>query len=80
MKKKLFNWFFWLYNVGVVLTSAMLSVHGSMTVAGVESNKMISGIAGLGHIILTAGLTVFFVVLGKAVNRQVAAKSDVEAA
>ena len=52
---KLFAWFFWLYNAGVILTSAMLIWHGSLTVLGQESNAMIAGIAGLGHILITAG-------------------------
>lgn len=47
---KLFGWFFWLYNAGVILTSAMLIWHGSLTVLGEESNAMIAGIAGLGHV------------------------------
>ncbi len=66
---KLFAWFFWLYNAGVVLTSAMLIWHGSFTVLGQESNKMISGIAGLGHMLITAGMIVFFVALRRAVLR-----------
>ena len=65
----LFNWFFWLYNAGVILTSAMLIWHGSLTVLGQESNKMISGIAGLGHMLITAGMIVFFVALRRAVLR-----------
>ena len=66
---KLFAWFFWLYNAGVVLTSAMLIWHGSFTVLGQESSKMISGIAGLGHMLITAGMIVFFVALRRAVLR-----------
>ena len=66
---KLFAWFFWLYNAGVVLTSAMLICHGSLTVLGQESSKMISGIAGLGHMLITAGMIVFFVALRRAVLR-----------
>ena len=64
---KLFAWFFWLYNAGVILTSAMLIWHGSLTVLGDESNAMIAGIAGLGHIAITAGMIVFFVALRRAV-------------
>lgn len=64
---KLFAWFFWLYNVGVVLTSAMLIWHGSLTVLGLESSKMIAGIAGLGHMFVTAGMIVLFVALRRAV-------------
>lgn len=67
---KLFTWFFWLYNAGVILTSAMLIVHGSLTVLGQESTKMIAGIAGLGHMLITAGMIVFFVALRRAVLRR----------
>lgn len=66
---KLFGWFFWLYNAGVIVTSAMLIVHGSLTVLGKQSSAAISGIAGLGHILLAAGMIVLFVALRKAVTR-----------
>lgn len=64
---KLFAWFFWLYNVGVILTSAMLIWHGSLTVLGQEPSKMIAGVAGLGHMAITAGMVIFFVALRRAV-------------
>ena len=67
-KRQLFAWFFWLYNTGVILTSAMLIWHGTLTVLGRESNAMIAGIAGLGHIAITAGMIVFFVALRRAVT------------
>lgn len=67
---KLFAWFFWLYNAGVVITSTTLIWHGSLTVIGRESNAMISGIAGLGHIAITAGMIVFFVLLRRAVSHE----------
>ena len=63
---RLFSWFFWLYNAGVVITASMLIWHGSLTVLGKESNAMISGIAGLGHISITAGLIVLMVALSRA--------------
>lgn len=65
---KLFGWFFWLYNAGLVLTAAMMIWHGSLTVLGQESNGMISGIAGIGHILLTASLIILFIALGRAVR------------
>lgn len=71
---KLFGWFFWLYNAGVVLTSGMLVWHGSLTVLGQESNAMIAGIAGLGHMLVTAGMIVFFIALRRAVMRHNAVK------
>lgn len=65
--RRLFTWFFWLYNVGVVLTSAMLIWHGSLTVLGQESTPMIAGIAGLGHMLVTAGMVLLFLALRRAV-------------
>ncbi|MBC9927812.1 MULTISPECIES: DUF2871 domain-containing protein [unclassified Leucobacter] len=70
---KLFGWFFWTYNAGVVLTSGMMIWHGSLTVMGKESNAMISGIAGLGHIFLTVGMVLLFLALGKGIKRDQAA-------
>lgn len=67
-RPRLFAWFFWLYNAGVILTSATLIWHGSLTVLGQESSAMIAGIAGLGHILITAGMIVFFVALRRAVT------------
>ena len=66
--KKLFNSFFWFYNIGVVLTVGMLIWHGSLTVLGEESTAMIAGIAGIGHILITIGLVLFVVALGRALN------------
>ena len=68
-RSKLFGWFFWVYNAGVIVTSAMLIWHGSLTVLGQEGNGMISGIAGLGHILLTAGMVVLFLCLRRALVR-----------
>lgn len=77
---KLFTWFLWLYNSGVILTAAMLIWHGSLTVLGEESTKMIAGIAGLGHMLITAGMIVLFVALRRAVAHPVIADSTVAAA
>lgn len=64
-----FRWFLGLYHAGVILTSAMLITHGIMTVLGIESSAMISGIAGLGHISITAAIVLLFLVLRTAVRR-----------
>lgn len=66
---KLFAWFFWVYNAGVVITSAMLITHGMLTVLGAEPSKMIAGIAGLGHMLLTAGMILLFLALRRSLNR-----------
>ncbi|MGW4411301.1 DUF2871 domain-containing protein [Nonomuraea sp. NPDC004702] len=62
---RLFTWFFWVYNGGLALTVAMMLVHGTQTVLGAETSPAITGMAGLGHIVLTVGLILFFVNLGK---------------
>ena len=66
-QSKAFRWFLWTYNAGVVLTSAMLIWHGMLTVLGQESSAMIAGIAGLGHMLLTAGMVLLFVTLRRGV-------------
>lgn len=73
--RKLWAWFFWLYNAGVVLTAAMLILHGSLTVVGAESSKMIAGIAGLGHMLITAGIIVLFFAARAAIRRPETARS-----
>ncbi|WP_394553592.1 DUF2871 domain-containing protein [Agromyces sp. MMS24-JH15] len=67
--RRLFGWFFWLYNAGLILTSAMLIWHGSLTVLGEESSKMIAGIAGTGHMLLTAAMVLLCLALGRAIAR-----------
>ncbi|MFE3757714.1 DUF2871 domain-containing protein [Nocardia tengchongensis] len=57
---RLFSGFFWTYNLGLVLTVAMMVVHGSLTVLGHAAGPAISGVAGLGHIVLTVGFALFF--------------------
>lgn len=64
-----FAWFFWFYNVGVVVTAAMMVWHGVLTVLGQQSSPAIAGIAGLGHIAVTVGLVLFFLILGRIVRR-----------
>ncbi|WP_420114367.1 DUF2871 family protein [Pseudactinotalea sp.] len=51
----------------MVLTSAMLVWHGTLTVLGEESTTMIAGIAGLGHMLLTAGMILLFLALRRAI-------------
>ncbi len=64
-----FVWFFWFYNAGVALTASMMIWHGVLTVVGQQSSPAISGIAGLGHIALTVGLVLLFLILGRVVRR-----------
>ncbi|MGN6272505.1 MAG: DUF2871 domain-containing protein [Protaetiibacter sp.] len=79
-RSKLFGWFFWVYNAGLVLTAAMLVLHGSLTVLGEESSKMIAGIAGLGHILLSVGMVLLFLALGRALKLDAAGREAATAA
>ncbi|KRC61599.1 hypothetical protein ASE14_12205 [Agromyces sp. Root81] len=79
-KSHLFEWFFWVYNAGVIVTSGMLIWHGSLTVMGEESTSAIAGIAGLGHIALTAGMVLLFLALRSRIVAPKDAPSPVAAA
>ncbi|WP_081813781.1 DUF2871 domain-containing protein [Microbacterium sp. CH12i] len=67
---RLFRWFFWIYNAGVVLTGAMLIWHGMLQVQDLESSKMIAGIAGLGHMLVGAGFVLLLLSLRTAIRRE----------
>lgn len=63
-ESKLFNWFFATYNIGLVLSAAIMVVHGILQVDGVaEVSAAIPGIAGLGHIFLSTGMVLLFLAL-----------------
>jgi len=68
-KHKNFKKFYIFYNMGLGITLLMLLTHGTMTVLGKETSAAISGIAGLGHIILTVGLGFFFQVLLQSIKK-----------
>ncbi|MFE3556218.1 DUF2871 domain-containing protein [Streptomyces sp. NPDC059193] len=60
---RFFNAFFWTYHAGMILTTGIMTVHGTMTVLGKTAGPAISGPAGLGHILLTLALVFFFLCL-----------------
>lgn len=66
---KNFDVFFYFYNIGVLSTIALMAIRGTLQVlefdisSGLDS--AISGIAGLGHISVTIGLVMFFLLLRK---------------
>jgi hypothetical protein len=63
-KSRLFSWFFWTYNAGLVLTAGIMVWHGILQVNGTtEVSGAIPGIAGLGHILLSAGMVLLFLAL-----------------
>ncbi|MBX3067691.1 MAG: DUF2871 domain-containing protein [Microbacteriaceae bacterium] len=62
---RLFGWFFWVYNAGLVLSAGVMTWHGILQVTGgAISAGMVSGIAGLGHILLTIALVMLMFALG----------------
>ncbi|WP_251446014.1 DUF2871 domain-containing protein [Microbacterium sp. USTB-Y] len=66
---RLFRWFFWIYNAGVLLTGAMMTWHGILDVQKAEASKAISGIAGTGHILIGAGFVLLLITLWKGIRR-----------
>lgn len=69
--RRSFTVFYWTYNIGLVLTVVMQGVRGILTLDGQDpatTTAAIPGIAGLGHMILTAGLVALFVALRAAVK------------
>ncbi|WP_163651718.1 DUF2871 domain-containing protein [Listeria sp. PSOL-1] len=60
MKSKKFKLFYYIYNLGLLLTVGLMVFHGTMTVFGKETGAAVSGIAGLGHILLALGLVFLF--------------------
>ncbi|WP_354637874.1 DUF2871 domain-containing protein [Kitasatospora camelliae] len=62
-----FTAFFWTYNAGLALTVLTMTYRGTMTVLGHSVPEAVSGIAGLGHIVITVGLVLLFTLLGKRV-------------
>ena len=65
--QKGFGWFFGLYNAGLSVTVAALITRGVIQVLELTPSKgldaSLSGVAGLGHILLGVGLLLFFLTL-----------------
>lgn len=73
--RRSFTAFFWVYNAGLAVTIVMMVVRGVLTVDGrteADTSAAIPGIAGLGHIMISAGLSALFVALGAAVRERAA--------
>lgn len=67
VRAQLFHWFFWIYNAGLLTTVTAMAIHGTLTLLGKNAGAALSGIAGMGHIMLTVGLIMFVIVLGQRV-------------
>lgn len=71
-KNNHFNKFFISYNIGLLLTVIMMAIRGCIEVLNLEISaaidSSISGIAGLGHIIMTIAFILFFIILLNRIN------------
>ena len=57
----LFNWFFIVYNIGVIITVGMMLTKGTYQVTGKSfSPEAFAGFAGIGHTGMLAGLLLLF--------------------
>ena len=74
--RKLYAWFMGTYHAGVIITAGMQLTHGMLTVLDIESSAMISGIAGLGHMALTAGMILLFIMLRRSVPASLKTDQD----
>lgn len=63
-KSKAFGWFFWIFNLGLIVTSSTMVINGTLHVLGQESSKALTGISGSGHMLLTAAFILLFVAIG----------------
>ena len=67
-----FRKFYWLYNTGLIITTAGLIWRGVSQVLGmplsIGVDTMISIVSGIGHILLGIGIIIFFVLLKRQVS------------
>lgn len=74
-KDKLFMPFYIVYNAGIVVTVCMMLVRGVAEVTGAPlamPDAALSGIAGIGHIMMGVGLVLLVVMFKRVVNRKAA--------
>ena len=70
---RLAGWFYWVWTSGVGLTGGMMLVKGTIAVGGADaSSPALAGVAGLGHMLLTAGLVLLFFLLRAGIARAAA--------
>lgn len=71
-EQKPFKAFLWTYNIGLVMTLGFMSIRGFCELVKWPLSNvfdhMIGGLAGIGHIIFTLGVYLFFKSLFKAVK------------
>ena len=73
---KLWNPFLIVYNIGLPFMVVMFLVRGIMQVVGFDGGAVVSGIAGVSHITLGAGIVLFFIMLLQAVGKKQSYKNQ----
>ncbi|MEE0251950.1 MAG: DUF2871 domain-containing protein [Acutalibacteraceae bacterium] len=73
---KLWKPFLIVYNIGLPFMVVMFLVRGIMQVVGFDGGAVISGIAGVSHITLGAGIVLFFIMLLQAVGKKQSYKNQ----
>lgn len=72
MSHKNFKKFYIIYNLGVAIMVVMLMARGITQVQGLELSRgldaAISGIAGIGHILVGIGMIIYFMMLKKLIG------------
>ena len=72
--EKTFRTFFVSYNVGFVITASMIILRGLTEIMDWSKNKAldasISGIAGVGHVIIMVGFVYLFITLKRAIDNR----------
>lgn len=65
-----FGWFLWIWNIGLVLTASGLATKGVLQVFGsaMAHSPALAGVSGMGHILLTVGFVLVFLVLGRRIR------------
>ncbi|MFE4456324.1 DUF2871 domain-containing protein [Nocardia tengchongensis] len=70
--QRIYGWFFWTYNTGVLWSVTCMTLIGIRTVEGQSESGVLAHLSGGGHILLTVGFALFFVCLYRPVTtRQV---------
>lgn len=67
IENKRFKTFYYVYNSGLTLSTIIFTVRGILQVLGNDISKglnaSISGMAGIGHVLLAVGIIIFFTIL-----------------
>lgn len=65
-----FGWFVGIWNGGLLITAAGLTIKGILQVLGsvAADSPALAGISGMGHILLTVGFVLLFLILGRRIR------------